>query len=103
MWYTTTCEHTVACRYILRHVGILYGLPWWLSGKESACNAGDMSLIPALGRSSGRGHGNPPQYSCLKNPIGRGGWWATFYAMAKELDRTEAIKHGMTSSAPFSK
>ena len=103
MWYTTTCEHTVACRYILRHVGILYGLPWWLSAKESACNAGDMSLIPGLGRSSGRGHGNPPQYSCLKNPIGRGGWWATVYAMAKELDRTEATKHGMASSAPFSK
>ena len=101
MWYTTTWEHTIVCRYILWHASVLYGLPWWLSGKESACNAGDMSLIPGLGRSSGRGHGNPPQYFCLKNPIGRGGWWATVYVTAKELDRAEATKLGMASSAPF--
>ena len=36
--------------------------------KESACNAGDLGLIPGLGRSLGRGHGNPLQYSCLENP-----------------------------------
>ena len=35
------------------------GLPWWLSSKESACNAGDLGLIPGLGRSPGGGHGNP--------------------------------------------
>ena len=35
------------------------GLPWWLSGKESACNAGDTSSIPGLGRSPGEGNGNP--------------------------------------------
>ena len=37
-------------------------LPWWLSGEESACNAGtlgDVGLIPGLGRSPGGGHGNP--------------------------------------------
>ena len=33
-------------------------LPWWLSGKESACNAGDLGLIPGLGRSAGEGNGN---------------------------------------------
>ena len=39
-----------------------YGLPWWLSSKESICNAGDTgdsSLIPGLKRSPGGGHGNP--------------------------------------------
>ena len=36
--------------------------------KESTCNAGDVGSIPGLGRSSGRGHGNPLQYSCLENP-----------------------------------
>ena len=36
-------------------------------GKESACIAGDLGLIPRLGRSSGGGHGNPLQYSCLEN------------------------------------
>ena len=35
--------------------------------KESAYNAGDQSSIPGLGRSPGRGHGNPLQYSCLEN------------------------------------
>ena len=42
------------------------------AGKESACNAGDLSLIPGLGRCPGRGHGNPLQYSCLENPMDRG-------------------------------
>ena len=52
------------------------GLPQWLSGKESACNAGDMGSIPGLGRSPGGGHGNPLQCSCLENPMGRGAWRA---------------------------
>jgi len=38
--------------------------------KESACNAGDLGLIPGLGRSPGEGHGNPLQYSYLENPHG---------------------------------
>ena len=36
--------------------------------KKSTCNIGDLGLIPGLERSSGRGHGNPFQYSCLENP-----------------------------------
>ena len=43
-------------------------------GKESACNAGDLSSIPGLGRSPGEGNGNPFQYSCLENPMDRGAW-----------------------------
>ena len=39
-------------------------------GKESACNMGNLGLIPGLGRSSGGGHGNPLQYSCLENSRG---------------------------------
>ena len=38
------------------------------NGKESACSVGDLGSIPELGRSPGRGHGNPFQYSCLENP-----------------------------------
>ena len=37
--------------------------------KESACNAGDLGLIPGLGRAPGGGHGNPLQYSCLENSM----------------------------------
>ena len=64
----------------------LLGLPWLLSGKESTCNAGaagDLGLIPGMGRSLGRGHGNPLQYSCLKNPMDRGAWWATVQRVPK--------------------
>ena len=40
----------------------LYGLPWWLSSKESACNTGDAGLIPGSRRSPGGGNGNPLQH-----------------------------------------
>ena len=43
--------------------------------QESSFNAGDQSLIPESGRSPGEGNGNPLQYSCLENSMGRGTWW----------------------------
>ena len=52
------------------------GLPRWLSGKESACQAGDTGSIPGSERSPGQGNGNPLQYSCLGNPMDRGAWQA---------------------------
>ena len=55
---------------------MIIGLPWWLSGEESTCNAGDTGSIPGLGRSPGAGSGNPLQYSCLENSMDRGAWWA---------------------------
>ena len=48
-------------------------------GKESACNAGDPGLTPALGRSPGVGNGNPLQYSCLENLMDRRACWATVW------------------------
>ena len=47
------------------------GLPWWLRGKESACNAGATGSIPRSGRYPGGGNGKPLQYSCLENPMDR--------------------------------
>ena len=47
------------------------GFPGGSDGKESACSAGDLGSIPGLGRSPGRGHGNPLQYSCLENAHGQ--------------------------------
>ena len=47
------------------------GLPRWLSGKESACQAGDAGSIPGSGRSPGEGNGKRLQYSCLENPLDR--------------------------------
>ena len=43
-------------------------------GKASAYNVGDVGSIPGLGRSPGEGNGNPLQYSCLENPMGKGSW-----------------------------
>ena len=51
--------------------------------KESAYNAGDAGLIPGSGRSPGDGNGYPLQYSCLKNLVARGAWWATDHSIAK--------------------
>ena len=42
---------------------------WGSAGKESACNAGDLGLIPGLGRSPGDGKGYPLQYSGLENSM----------------------------------
>ena len=50
------------------------GFPVWSDGKESACDAGDLGLIPGSGRSPAEGIGNPLQYSCLENPTERGAW-----------------------------
>ena len=61
---------------------LLLGASLGLSGKESACNAGDLGLIPGWGRSPGEGNSNPLQYSCLGNPTERGAWWAAVHGVA---------------------
>ena len=51
-------------------------------GKASASDAADLGSIPGLGRSPRGGHGNPPQYSCLENPMDRGVWQAAVRGVA---------------------
>ena len=54
--------------------------------KNLPANAGDArdeDLIPGSGRSPEVENGNPLQYSCLKNPMDRGAWWATVQSIAK--------------------
>ena len=53
--------------------------------RNPPANAGDVSLIPRWGKSSGEGDGNPVQYSCLGNPMDRGAWHATVQGVAKNL------------------
>ena len=68
------------------------GLPCGSDGKASAYSAGDLGLIPGLGRSSGEGNGNPLQYSCLENPMDGEACWATVHGVThtkKESDTTE--------------
>ena len=52
-------------------------------GEESACNTGDLGLIPGLGRSPGEGNGYPLQYSYLENSMNRGAWRATVHGETK--------------------
>ena len=59
------------------------GFPGSSDGKESACSAGDLGLIPELGRFPGEGDGNPLQYSCLGNSTDRGAWRAAVHGVAK--------------------
>ena len=52
-------------------------------GKESACSAGDLGLIPGSGRSLREENGYPFQYSCLENSTDRGAWQATVHGLTK--------------------
>ena len=56
-------------------------------GKESACNAGDLGLIPGSRRFPRGGHGYLLQYSCLENPMGRGAWQATVHRVTQSQTR----------------
>ena len=67
------------------------GFPGGSDSKESACNAGDLGLIPVLGRSPGGGHGNPFQYSCLENHHGQRCLASYSPWGHQELDTTEPL------------
>ena len=71
-----------------------FGLPWWLSGKESAYSAwdaGDVGLIPGWGRSPGGGHGNLLQNSWLENPTDRGAWRATVHRVTRSRTQLKRL------------
>ena len=57
----------------------------------NAGNASDTGLIPRSGRSLGGEHGNPLQYSCLKNYMDRRAWWATVHRVAKSQTRLKQL------------
>ena len=70
----------------------IYGFPGGSMVEYLPANAeeaGDVDLIPGSGRSPGGGNGNPPQYSCLGDPMDRGAWQATMHRVAKESNTTE--------------
>ena len=80
MRITCTGELKLCPEYSKRLVN---GFPQGSDGKESACDAGDLSSLTGSGRSPGEGHGNPLQYSCLDIPMDRGAWWVTVHGVAK--------------------
>ena len=66
------------------------GFPGGASGKEPGCQC-RRRKIPGLGRSPGGGHGNPLQYSCVENPMDRGGWRATVHGVTKSQTRLKRL------------
>ena len=71
----------------------IMGFPGGSVGKESACNAGDPCLIPGLGKFPGEGNGNPLQYSCLENSMGRGAWQSTVHIVTR-------VRHDLANKPP---
>ena len=73
---------------------ILKGCPGGPTCKDPICQCRRHKRhgsIPGSGRSPGKGHGNPLQYSCLENPMDRGAWGATGVTKGhEESDTTEA-------------
>ena len=74
--------------------------------KEPTCNAGDTGdagSIPGSGRSPGKRHDNPLQYSCLKNPMDKGAWRATVHGVRKSRTRLSmsCTTHQSMASAPI--
>ena len=61
--------------------------PTFPGGSEAARSAGNLGLIPGLGKSPGEGNGNPLQYPCLENSMDRGVWQATVHGVTKSQTR----------------
>ena len=70
-----------------KYILILFFFPGGSDGKASACNVGNLGLIPGLGRSPGEGNGNSLQYSYLENPHGQRSLGATVNGVAKSQTR----------------
>ena len=59
------------------------GIPGGSVVKNLTASAGDLGLIPGLGRPTGEGSDNPLQYSCLENSMERGAWWSIVHGVTK--------------------
>ena len=82
-------DHFKSQNHLLQLLEYMNTLSRWLSGKESACNAGDSGSILGQEDSPGKGNGNPLQYSCLGNPMDRGVWRAIVHGVTTESDMTD--------------
>ena len=71
--------------------------------KKLSANAGEVREVGSTlgsGRFPRGGHGNPPQYSCLENPMDRGAWWATVHRITKrQTQQVTEHSHKHSSSS----
>ena len=87
IWKQPTCPSTDEWIKNMLYICTYRGFPGGSGSKKSACNVGDLGLIPGLGRSPGGGHGNQLQYSCLENSMDRGTWRATVHGVTESRTR----------------
>ena len=80
-------------RDFLIHKATVWRFPHGSVSKESACNAGDLALIPGSEISPEEGNDNPLLYLCLGNPMDRGVWWATFHGVTR-------VAHDLVTKLP---
>ena len=85
---------------LMKGIHIQMGFPGGSDGKASACNAGDLGLIPGLGRPPGEGNGNPLQYSCLENSMDGGSLQSK--GLSRVFSNTTVQKHQFFSAQPSS-
>ena len=107
-FYTSYLHDSVATsfRIVIRYFYRILGLPWWLSGKESACSAGNPGLIPGSGRSPGEGMATPSSLLACKvpwteEPVGYSPWGRKELAMTAwvnfRFERAMLFTHGSTA------
>ena len=87
--------------FLFSLTGQITGLPWWLNGKESPCDAEDAGYpgsVPGWGRFPGEGHGNPFGYSCLENSKDRGAWQATVHRVTKSQTQLKQLSRSRTNN-----
>ena len=82
--------------WIRYHLTPSWGFPGGSDYKGSAYNMGDPGLIPGLGRSPGKEHGNPLEYSCLEKSMDRGAWQATVHGVTKSRTRLSDFTFSLT-------
>ena len=84
-WFVGKCKKSWSLVQTIQSkiINILCGS----DGKESACSAGNLGLIPGSGTSLGEGNCNPLQYPCLENSMDAGVWWATNHSVIKSQAR----------------
>ena len=70
---------------------LIVNFPYSSIGKNSACSAGDLGLIPGSGRSPGDGNGKPLQHSCMETPMDRG---ATVHGITR-------VEHNLVTNSPI--
>ena len=89
--YRKATDFYVLASHYLMHA-LIKSIPWWFTGKDPACNAGDVPR--SLGQEDPcKGNGNLLHYSCLGNPMDRSTWQFTVHR-TQRVRRNLATKQG---------